>query len=90
MDATLLIIVIVCLIALWILLYFIPVRLWFTALVSGVHVSLIQLALMRWRHVPPRIIVQALIGGTKAGLVCTKGEYSTQLQDGYGDRSCGA
>ena len=63
MDATLLILVVVCLVALWVVLYFIPVRLWFTALVSGVHVSLIQLALMRWRHVPPRIIVQALIGG---------------------------
>ena len=74
MDATLLILVVVCLVALWVVLYFIPVRLWFTALVSGVHVSLIQLALMRWRHVPPRIIVQALIGGTKAGLTLARND----------------
>ncbi len=74
MDATLLVIVTICLVALWVLLYFIPVRLWFTALVSGVHVSLIQLALMRWRHVPPRIIVQALIGGTKAGLTLARND----------------
>ncbi len=34
---------------LWVLFYFIPVGLWFTALVSGVRISLLQLVLMRWR-----------------------------------------
>lgn len=63
-----LIIIVLCIVALGTFLYFVPLRLWFTALVSGVHVSLLQLILMRWRKVPPRIIVQALIGGTKAGL----------------------
>ena len=53
---------------LWILFYFIPVGLWFTALVSNVRISLIQLVLMRWRRVPPRIIVNSLITSTKAGL----------------------
>lgn len=53
---------------LWILLYFIPVGLWFTALLSNVRISLIQLVLMRWRKVPPRVIVQSLISSTKAGL----------------------
>jgi len=53
---------------LWILFYFIPVGLWFTALVSNVRISLIQLVLMRWRKVPPRIIVNSLITSTKAGL----------------------
>jgi uncharacterized protein YqfA (UPF0365 family) len=53
---------------LWILFYFIPVGLWFTALVSDVRISLIQLVLMRWRKVPPRIIVNSLITSTKAGL----------------------
>ncbi len=56
------------LIFLWILFYFIPVGLWFTALVSGVKISLLQLILMRWRKVPPPVIVRALIEGTKAGL----------------------
>ncbi len=41
---------------------------WFSALVSGVRVSLLQLILMRWRKVPPGVIVQALIEGTKAGI----------------------
>jgi uncharacterized protein YqfA (UPF0365 family) len=53
---------------LWILLYFIPVGLWFTALVSDVRISLLQLVLMRWRKVPPSIIVNSLITSTKAGL----------------------
>lgn len=53
---------------LWILFYFIPVGLWFTALVSGVRISLLQLILMRWRKVPPGVIVTSLITSTKAGL----------------------
>ncbi|MCQ2173534.1 MAG: flotillin-like protein FloA [Bacteroidales bacterium] len=55
-------------IAFVILLWFFPVALWFQALLSGVHVPLIQLLLMRWRGVNPRTIVMALITGTKAGL----------------------
>ncbi len=55
-------------ILLWILLYFIPVALWFSALVSGVRISLIQLVLMRWRKVPPQIIVNAMIASKKAGI----------------------
>ena len=49
-------------------LWFFPVTLWFQALISGVRISLLQLILMRWRKVPPRIIVMAMITGTKAGL----------------------
>jgi uncharacterized protein YqfA (UPF0365 family) len=52
----------------WFLFYFIPVGLWFTALVSGVKVSLLQLILMRWRKVPPSFIVNSMIAATKAGL----------------------
>ncbi len=53
---------------LWMLFYFIPVGLWFTALLSGVRISLLQLIFMRWRKVPPKVIVQSLISSTKAGL----------------------
>ena len=55
-------------VALIILLWFFPVALWFQAILSGVHVSLIHLLLMRWRGVNPKTIVYALITGTKAGL----------------------
>ena len=34
---------------LWMILYFIPIGLWFQALVSDVKISLLQLVLMRWR-----------------------------------------
>ncbi|TKG95540.1 UPF0365 family protein [Puteibacter caeruleilacunae] len=51
-----------------IILYFIPIALWFSALVSGVKISLLQLFLMRFRKVPPSVIVRALIEAHKAGL----------------------
>ena len=68
------IIAIACVIALIIFLWMVPVGLWFTALVSGVHVSLIQLILMRWRKVPPGIIVNAMITGAKAGIPLNRDE----------------
>ncbi len=53
---------------LWVIFYFIPVGLWFTALLSGVRISLLQLVFMRWRKVPPHIIVRSMISSHKAGL----------------------
>ena len=58
--------------ALWLIFYFIPVGLWFTALLSGVRISLIQLVFMRWRKIAPQIIVRSLISSTKAGLNLTR------------------
>ncbi|MCE4564991.1 flotillin-like protein FloA [Maribellus sp. CM-23] len=57
---------------LFIVLYFIPIGLWFSALVSGVRISLIQLFLMRFRKVPPGVIVRALIEGTKADVTLSR------------------
>jgi uncharacterized protein YqfA (UPF0365 family) len=54
--------------AIWLIFYFIPVGIWFKALVSGVRMSLLQLVIMRWRKVPVTIIVNSLIAATKAGL----------------------
>ncbi|MCF0173511.1 MAG: flotillin-like protein FloA [Bacteroidales bacterium] len=53
---------------LMIFLWLFPITMWFQALISGVHISLLQLVLMRWRKVPPGTIVMAMITGTKAGL----------------------
>jgi len=53
---------------LWLLLYLIPIPLWFQALVSGVRISLLQLIFMRWRKVPPTVIVSAMIEADKAGI----------------------
>ncbi len=67
---------------LWIILYFIPVGLWFSALLSGVRISLIQLVFMRWRKVPPSVIVTAMINATKAGLTITRDELEAHYLAG--------
>lgn len=61
-------IIAVSIVGLALILYVVPIGLWFQALISGVRVSLLQLIFMRWRKVPPRTIVNALITSTKAGL----------------------
>ena len=73
---------------LWILFYFIPVGLWFTALLSDVRVSLIQLVLMRWRKVPPQLIVRSMISATKAGLKITRNDLEAPLP-GWRKRGAG-
>jgi len=77
-----LIIIAISLVGLWFILYFIPVGLWFTAIISDVRISLLQLVLMRWRKVPPSIIVTALITGTKAGLVLDPNEMEAHYMAG--------
>ncbi len=67
---------------LWIILYFVPIGLWFSAMVSGVKISLLQLILMRWRKVPPTTIVSALIEGTKAGLQLNANELEAHFLAG--------
>jgi len=56
------------LVALWIFFRILPIGLWVTSQLSGVRISLIQLALMRFRNVPPGIIVNALVTSHKAGI----------------------
>lgn len=85
MEAGILMVVaigIASIIGLWIIFYFIPVGLWFSALLSGVRVSLIQLVFMRWRKVPPSVIVTAMINATKAGLTITRDELEAHYLAG--------
>jgi uncharacterized protein YqfA (UPF0365 family) len=82
MDAFTIVIFVGCLFLLIFLLWMIPVGLWFTALVNGVHVSLVQLILMRWRKVPPGIIVNALITGTKAGIALNRDQLEAHFLAG--------
>jgi uncharacterized protein YqfA (UPF0365 family) len=56
------------LVCLSVFFHFVPFFLWLSAHVSGVHISLVQLFLMRIRNVPPGIIVPSLIEAHKAGL----------------------
>jgi len=69
-------------IMLYFLFYFIPVGLWFSAVLSGVRVSLLQLVLMRWRKVPPGIIVKAMINSAKADLAITRDDLETHFLAG--------
>lgn len=54
--------------ALWVFLYILPVSLWITAIFSGVTINLLDLAFMRFRKVPPKLIVKSLILAVKAGI----------------------
>ncbi|MFO7616546.1 MAG: flotillin-like protein FloA [Bacteroidales bacterium] len=69
-------------IGLAVLMYVVPLGLWFQALISGVRVSLIQLIFMRWRKVPPRVIVNALITSTKAGLKLNRDDLEAHFLAG--------
>ena len=62
------VIVIFVIIVLSILFYLIPVGLWFQGILTNARISLLQLMFMRWRKVPPSIIMNAMINSKKAGL----------------------
>lgn len=53
-----------------VLLYFIgsSIKLWIQAIVSGAHVGLLNIIFMRFRKVPPKLIVESKIMAAKAGL----------------------
>ena len=83
MEPTIIVlVVIVAIVLLWLFFWMVPIGLWFSALISGVRVSLLQLILMRWRKVPPSIIVNSLITGTKAGIRLNRNELEAHYLAG--------
>ncbi|MFA9389096.1 MAG: flotillin-like protein FloA [Prolixibacteraceae bacterium] len=72
LEITSVAVVVVVIVLIMLLLYFVPFLLWFSALVSGVSINLVQLILMRFRKVPPGIIVRTLIEAHKAGIKSVK------------------
>jgi uncharacterized protein YqfA (UPF0365 family) len=56
------------LVALFIVLYLVPIPLWIAAWASGAYVGLTTLVAMRLRRVPPNIVINARISAVKAGL----------------------
>ncbi len=66
----------------WVLFYFIPVGLWFNALVNDVKISLVQLIIMRWRKVPPGLIVNSMITAAKAGISLDRGNLEAHYLAG--------
>jgi len=72
-------------------LYFVPVGLWITALFSGVRVSIATLIGMRLRKVVPADIVRPLISATKAGIQLEIGQMEAHyLAGGNVSRVVGA
>lgn len=67
---------------LWIFFRILPIGLWVTSQLSGVRISLIQLALMRFRKVPPGVIVNALINAHKAGLLLSRDSLEAHFMAG--------
>ncbi|WP_167605362.1 flotillin-like FloA family protein [Maribellus sediminis] len=69
-----LIIIIPILVLFFIILFFLPIGLWFAATVSGVRISLMELLLMRIRRSPIQEIVSGLIVSAKGGLNLSREE----------------
>lgn len=65
---SLIIMIAIILVGLAILFSFIPVGLWISALAAGVRIGIFTLVGMRFRRVPPGLIVSSLIKAEKAGL----------------------
>ncbi|HWK58026.1 MAG TPA: flotillin-like protein FloA [Parapedobacter sp.] len=75
-------IIVGAIVAFFVLLYLLPVNLWFTAQLSGVRINLLNLLLMRLRKVPPALVTNAMITSTKAGLDITSNEIETHFLAG--------
>ncbi|MCH8031912.1 MAG: flotillin-like protein FloA [Bacteroidetes bacterium] len=66
-----------------VIFYFVPVRLWITAIFSGVELKLFRdLVGMRLRNVPPAQIVHPLITAHKAGIAVTAPELEAHYLAG--------
>ena len=61
-------VVVLAVVALIVVMYLVPIRLWIAAWESGASVGLMTLIGMRFRRVPPATIVIARISAVKAGL----------------------
>ncbi len=61
-------VVVFSVVILWLFFYYVPIGLWITAVFSKVPVSIGSLIGMRFRKIPPSVIVNAMINATKAGL----------------------
>ena len=81
-PVSLIVIAVLSIILLWIILYYVPVGLWFYAIISDAKVGLLQLVFMRWRKVPPTVIVSSMVESTKAGLRLNANELETHYLAG--------
>ncbi|MBU1171789.1 MAG: flotillin-like protein FloA [Proteobacteria bacterium] len=61
---------VIILIAVVVMVFFVgsSIKLWIQALVSGAHVGILNIVFMRFRKVPPKLIIESLIMAVKAGI----------------------
>ena len=78
------ILTIIIFIAAIVLIYFIgsSISLWIQALVSGAHVGLFNIIFMRFRKVPPKLIVESKIMAVKAGIDISTDELESHYLAG--------
>jgi uncharacterized protein YqfA (UPF0365 family) len=81
-QTSILLIAFLAFIFLLLLLYFVPIGLWITAIFADVKVTIGELIGMRIRKVPPSIIVNSLITANKAGLKLTTSDLETHYLAG--------
>lgn len=81
-TGALIFIIVACIIFLILFLWLVPIGIWFQALISGVHTSLVQLIFMRFRKVPPTVIVNNMIAATKAGLTVKQNDLEAHYLAG--------
>ncbi|MDY5969080.1 MAG: flotillin-like protein FloA [Bacteroidales bacterium] len=81
-TGALIFIIVACIVFLILFLWLVPIGIWFQALISGVRTSLIQLIFMRFRKVPPTVIVNNMIAATKAGLILKQNDLEAHYLAG--------
>ncbi len=83
MDISFIFLIILGIIAL-ILLYFVgtAISLWIQALVSGARVGLFSIVFMRFRKVPPKLIVNSKIMAVKAGINISTNDFESHFLAG--------
>jgi uncharacterized protein YqfA (UPF0365 family) len=75
-------ILIIVVLAIFLLLYLVPIPLWIAAWASGAYVGLFTLVGMRLRRIPPNTVVTARISAVKAGLDLTVNDLESHYLAG--------
>lgn len=82
MNIELIFVILIALVGFFMLLYFVPLNLWITAIFSGVQIDIMELVFMRIRKSPVKEIVHTLIACKKAGVTIEKNGLETHALAG--------
>lgn len=86
MQSSQIILIVVIIIGIAALIFFLALMrmfgLWISAILAGVRISFLQMILMRWRRVDPRVIVNNMITAHKAGIPLTRDQLEAHYLAG--------